>query len=366
MTSIFNEKGSAHKTGDYPLFGGEDPSLYDGVNVKYPFFYDQKERLRQLDWAVDDVDLTQTRMDLLRCDKNLRNIMLYNLAYQWSLDSIATSIPSLLSPFITNWEYGHLIARIGENEMLHSETYSSIVLQCVPDPQEVFDMVYKHQQVLDRSSVVEKALTELREVGCEYTLGIKTFTECMPALLKGLVAIYALERGSFMNSFACTFGLAEQEYFVGAARLVQKILTDETIHFSSQRYALKDVLLKQGLWKSVFAVHQSEIQAVVDGVTAQELSWNKYIFSEGRSMVGLNEATLNDWTKYNMQEVYDSLGLVQPFRRVNTNPLPWFEANWVNLNSQQNANMESSSTNYMVSAIDKSQDLDDEDFNFEF
>lgn len=362
--TVFNSKGTAHITGNYPLFGGEEPSVYDSVNLKYPKFYDMKERLRQLDWAVDDVDLTQTRMDLLRCDTNTRNIMLYNLAYQWSIDSIATSIPSLLAPFITNSEYGHVVSRIGENEMLHSESYSSITRQCIPDPQEVFDLIFKHDQVLDRSSVIGKTLSELKKVGCEYTLGIKTFTECQPYILKGLVAIYCLERISFMSSFAATFALAEQEYFVGAARLVQKILIDETIHFEVQRHALQDVLLQDGDWKTLFFIHQGAIQDIIDGVVSQELAWNKYLFSEGRSMVGLNEGILNDWTRYNAQDAYDSLGLQAPFRRTVTSPLPWFEQNWMDLNSQQAASMETNPTNYMVSAV--SRDVSDMDLDMDF
>ena len=366
--SIFNDKGVAHKTGDYPLFGGEDPSLYDGINMKYPHFYNLKEKLRQIDWASDDVDLSQTRMDLLRCDTNTRNIMLYNLAYQWSLDSVATSIPQLLNPFITNWEYGHVIARIGENEMLHSETYSSIVRNCIPDPQEVFDMVYKHEQVLDRQYVFGKALGELKEAGLRYSLGEWDFEKCKPYILKGVVAIYALERISFMSSFSATFALAEQEYFVGAARLVQKILMDETIHFEVQRHALQDVLLTQGEWKMVFHLYENEIKQIVDDVVTKELAWNKYLFSEGRRMVGLNEGLLNDWVRYNAQEVYDNLGLKQDFRRTVTNPLPWFEDNWMNINNHQTAPMETDPTNYMVSAVSTDvedfdmDDMDDLDF----
>jgi ribonucleoside-diphosphate reductase beta chain len=355
-TEIFNKLGTSHITGDYPLFGGESPSLYDGINVKYPFLYNQKERLRQQDWAVDDVDLTQTRMDLLRCDKNLRNIMLYNLAYQWELDSIASNISTLLAPFVTNWEYAHLLARIGENEMLHSETYSSIVRQCVPDPQEVFNMVYKNEQVLDRAETVHRVLSELKEVGNKYVLKQVDFMHCMPYILKGLVAIYTLERISFMSSFACTFALAEQEYFVGAARLVQKILMDELIHFQSQAYVLKDILLKSGEWKTLLMIYQDEVQKIVDEVVGRELSWNKYLFSEGRSMVGLNEGILNDWIRFNAQEVYDNLNIIQPFRKTVTNPLPWFETNWMDLNSQQTAPMETNPTNYIVSAI--STDVD--------
>lgn len=350
--TVFNSKGVAHKTGNYPLFGGEEPSLYDSVNQPYPKFFDLMEQLKQIDWSQDDVDLTDTRMDLIRCPKELRELMLFNLAYQWSLDSIATSIPTLLAPFVTNSEYGHVLARIGENENLHSVTYSNIVRQCVPDPQEVFDMVFKHEEVLERSSVIAQVLGDLKKVGAEYTLGLKTFEECKPYILGGVIAIYALERISFMSSFACTFALAEQEYFVGGARLVQKILQDEMIHFETQRYAL-EILQEDLEFKELFTTHKDKHLTIIDGVVLQETSWNKYLFQNGRSIVGLNEGILNDWVRYNAQEVCDNLNLKPNFRITKTCPLPWFESDWMDLNSQQNANMEADATNYMVNAVSR-------------
>lgn len=319
------------------------------------------EKLKQLDWSENDVDLTDTRMDLVTCDKNTRDLMLLNLAYQWSLDSIATSIPTLLAPFVTNSEYGHLLARIGENENLHSNTYSNIVRQCISDPQEVFDMVFENNKVLERSAVVGKALSELKEYGAKYTLGLATEEECRPYVLKGVVAIYALERISFMSSFSCTFALAQQEYFVGAARLVQKILMDEMIHYEAGRYVLQDVMMNDSSWDSYFQECKEELSEIVHGVVEQELSWNKYLFSSGRNLVGMNEGILNDWVRYNAQDVFSALNIPYKFRKTTSCPLPWFENDWMDLNSQQNAAMEADATNYMVSAVSK--DVTNVDFS---
>lgn len=362
--TVFNDKATAYKTGIYPLFGGEEPSLYDSVNMPYPKFKDLMEQLKELDWSPQDVDLSESRMDLINMTKEMRELSLLNLAYQWSIDSIATSIPSLLSPFITNTEYGHVILRIGENECNHADTYSDIVRQCVPDPQEVFSMVFENDKVLDRSEVINKTLSELKQAGAEYTLGLKTFEESKPYILKGLVAIYALERISFMSSFACTFALAEQGYLVGVSRLVQKILIDEMIHFETQRYALQDILLKDSKWKLVYEEHKESISDIVYGVIEQEMSWNSYLFNEGRVIVGLNENILNEWTLYCGQEVVTNLGIPHKENLIKECPLPWFEQDWMDLNSQQNANMESDATNYMVSAVSKN--LEGLNLNFGF
>jgi ribonucleoside-diphosphate reductase beta chain len=358
--TVFNKNTTAHKTGNYPLIFGEDRALYDGINKPYPKLYDLMEKLKQLDWSPDDVDLQQTRMDLLNCGENTRNIMLYNLAYQWELDSIATNISALLAPFISNTEYNHLILRITENEALHSDTYSNIVRQCIPNPQEVFDMVYKNDQVLGRAETVSRVLSDLKRVGAEYTLGLISADNAKPFVIKGIVTIYALERISFMSSFACTYSLAEQELFVGAARLIQKINMDELIHIEAGRYVLTEILNKDGEFSKVIQDNIEDIEQVVQEIVQREFTWNAYLFSEGRNIVGLNETLLNDWTKYNAQEVFDNLGLEQPYRKVSKDPLPWIAEDWLDLNSQQNANMESDATNYQVSSVssDVPKDLD--------
>lgn len=350
--SVFNDKSVSHKTGNYPLIFGEELGLYDSVNLVHPHLFELYEQLKELDWSENDVDLTETRMDLLRCPQPLKELMTFNLAYQWELDSIATSLSSLMSPFVTNTEYGHLIARISENENLHSLTYSNIVRQCFSDPTEVFDIVYENNNVLERSETVERVLSELKEVGAKYTLGMIDKEDATPYVLKGIVAFYALERISFMSSFACTFALAQQEFFVGAARLVQKILIDESIHCEAGRYVLQDVLLEDETFAKVFEDHSEEMHSIIEGVTSQELNWNKYLFKGGRNLVGLNEGILNEWVRYNAQEVYDNLTpLKQPYRRITKDPLPWFKQDWLDLNGSQNANMESDATNYSVAAV---------------
>lgn len=363
---IFNSKTSAHKTGNYPLFFGEGSGLYDNINQPYPYLYDLVEKLKQLDWSPDDVDLTQTRMDLLKCGEGTRKFMLFNLAYQWSLDSIAMSIPTLFAPFITNSEYGHLLSRIGENEMLHSQTYSNIVRQCVRDPQEVFNMVYEHEEVLQRSDVVHKVLSDLKRVGAEFTLGLISEEDVKPYVLKGLVAVYSLERISFLSSFSCTFALAEQEFFVGGARLVQKILMDEMVHYEAGRYVLQEVLLKTEEYSTLFNSLKSEMEEIISGVVEQELNWNTYLFKEGAPVVGLNKTLLDEWVKYNAQDVYKNLDIKPYFELVKGNPLPWFEQNWMDLNSHQNANMEADATNYQVSSVSRdTSNIVFEDFDFE-
>lgn len=366
MSTVFNAKSTGHITGKYPLFLGESRGLYDNVHLNHPRIFKLYEELKSIDWQHNELPLDQVKIDLATVDPKTRDVMLLNLAYQWRADSaIGNSLATLLQPFITNSEYAHAISRIAENENLHALTYSNIARQTVDDPKEVFDLVYKTDDVLGRSSIAVGALEVLDKVGCEYKLGLKTKEECRPAIIKGVAAVFILERISFMNSFAATFALGSQDLFVAAAKYVQKICQDEMIHFEIARYAIQDIL-KDPLFANALDLVLAEVKQMIDDTLSQELVWNEFLFSEGRSVVGLNQTKLDQWTRYNTQNVYDTFGFELPFERIVKDPLPWFASDWVDLNSHQNANMESPNTNYALnSVIDDGAELElDDDLDF--
>ena len=347
---MFNEHNTSWKTGDYPLFFGQKPGVFDSINRKYPRLFELFEMLKKIDWRHDEIDLTQTRMDLISTPNKIREIMLFNLAYQWELDSVASrSIAPLFAPFISNSEFWQMISKQSENENLHSLTYSEIIRNCISDPTEIFNIVMHNKEVINRGKRVSKVFAELQEIGAKYILNQISKEEAMPYVLKGVCALYALERIEFMSSFACTFALGEQQLFVGAARLVQKIAEDEQIHTVMGKETIK-ILKSDPLWEAMFLVYEDEIKSIVKDILDAEYQWNKYIFSEDRSIVGLTTSLLNSWTEYNAQQVYDTLQLDLPFTRINENPLPWMDE-WLDINLTQNANQESENANYTLGTV---------------
>ena len=93
-----------------------------------------------------------------------------------------------------------------------------------------------------------------------------------------------------------------------------------------------------------------ESKQIIDEIVNTELAWNTYIFSEDRSIVGLNKELLDEWVLYNAKEVYKTLKIKSDFKFPNSTPLVWFTNNWLDLNKVQNANQETDSTNYKLSS----------------
>ena len=348
---IFNKDNTSHKEVETPLFLGQKLGIHDTINVKHPYLEQLFTQLKSIDWVEDEVNLDRDRLQFETCPKHIRDIMIKNLAFQAELDSIASrSAGVLIAPFISNSELWRLDLAIAVNEVLHSATYTHIIKMCLKDTNEFFDEVYKNEQILGRAEKVSEVFNEIQELGAYYTLhGFGSYREDLfeETLIKYWVAMYALERIQFMSSFAATFALAEQDWFLGIASLVQKILKDElSIHVKRAKYVV-DVLKKE--FSESFNNILPELKQIVDEVLETEYTWSHYLFQEGRQIVGFNENLSKQWVNYSAQEVYETLGFELPFEKITESPLPFMDK-WINIDKMQTAAQETQLTNYKLNS----------------
>lgn len=361
--NLFNINNTEWQTGEGSLILGQAPALHDSVNVRHPELFKLYKLQKSMDWAEDEISLEQARLDLIHCPKNIRDIMLINIAYQWETDSVASrSIAPLFAPFITNSEFWSGMLKNTEIEVLHALTYSEIARYCIPDKQEIFNLVLKNQHIHDRLAPVLYYFEQLRIAGAKYNLGLIGNTqETYNIVMMALVALYVMERLQFMSSFADTFAIVEQGWFLPIGKYVQKIMLDELIcHANLIKQAL---LIELSTVRGVlfYETHKQEIFNVIRTIQTQvEYGWNKYMFSEGRSIVGLNEPLMNDWADYNAQFVYRDLGFEYP---VLPSPLKFMD-NWLDIDKIQNAQQEESGNNYALNVV--VDDLTDEVLHFDY
>lgn len=348
--TVFNFDNRDYEKG-YSLFFGEKPALYDSIHVTHPELFKLYKLQKSIDWAEDEIDLEQSRIDLISCPANIREVMIENILYQWSLDSVAArSLVPLFAPFITNSEAWAALSKNAEIEVLHALTYSEIVRQCIPNKDELMARVMNHNKIRERLSVIDKVFSDLQIIGAKYTLGMVTKEEAYPYLFKGMVALFCLERIEFMSSFAATFAVVNQGYFQGIGKYVQKIMQDERFcHAEFIKKCIK-IELKTDIGARTLIHYKEEIKDIVDGVVSCEYSWNNYLFSEGRSIVGLNEMLLNTNVDYNSQDVYDTLLIDNGKARIEENNLLWMN-DWLDMDKFQNANQEGDNNNYSLNVV---------------
>lgn len=368
--TIFNVENTGWRTGEYPLFLGQQPALHDTINLRYPEISNLALRQVSQRWVFDEINHDQSRMDLTTCPKSIYQVMLMNIAYQWEADSSASrAIAPLLAPFVTNSELWEALLENTNMEVTHAKTYSNIVQQCVADPSEVFKMVMESEQTLGRASTVHEVFDELAIAGAIKTLndaGDRDFRSLgayfyYNAVMRSLWALYGLERIQFMSSFAATFAIVEQGWFQSIGKLVQKIMLDELfVHAALDREVLKvEIATERG--KAWLEGNRNWVKQLLDSIVEREASWAPHLLGEGRSIVGYTVPLATSWTAWNAKECYTLAGVQAAIQPPERNPLPWMD-NWIDLNKTQNAQQEADGNNYALNVV--KDDLGDDELDF--
>lgn len=347
--TLINLNNTGWENGNYPLILGDRLGLHDSINVVHPTLFDLYKRQKEIDWEENEVGLIESKLDMeVNAPKYIKDLMIKNISYQWEFDSIAArSFATLLAPFITNSEFWLAQAKNQEIEGLHALTYSEIIRLCLPkETNLIIENIARNENISNRFTKVSEVLKDLQFAGADYVTGrIPNDQELFNRVFMGIYAMYLSERLQFMSSFATTFVTAEQGYFVGICKLIQKIAMDElTCHAAVLGYVLKTLVEKDP--RGQIAVRQCwrELNTLHSDVTNSELAWNKYVFSEGRKSVGLTRELLDEWTYYNSHFAGLPVGITNP-SNTPKNPLPYMKS-WLDIDSFQNANQEGDNTNY--------------------
>lgn len=360
--AAINLQNDNYKEGKYPVFLGQRLGIFDSINVNYPEMHRLYKLQKAQDWDENEMSLDQTRKDFATCSENNYDVMIKNLSFQWENDSLAKSIITLFSPFLSNNEACAMMMKQSEIEVLHALTYSEIVRQCIKNPSEVIQQILDNDKILNRMGIVEEVMSELEVAGHKYALGmIEADDNLRLLILKGLIALIGLEGIQFISSFSATFALAEQQLFVGAAKLIQKIMLDEMLHVKMD-YAVIDAILKDEDWKRVYDENIESLKAILDTIVEQEEVWCDYLFSEGRVVLGLNSELSKQWVYYNSAPIYRRLKFKADFKTPKQNPLPWMDT-WLNPDKIQAAAQEIQRTDYKLNTANKDFD-DNTEFDF--
>lgn len=163
--TVFNASNSGWKTKQYPLFMGEDMSLYDSVNLNYKKIFDIYKQQVSQRWTENEFNHEQSRLDLLSCPRNIYDVMLLNLSFQWVLDSVASrAIAPLFAPFVTNselWaalmENSNMECHVEGTEVLTSQGWKNFSLVTAEDLIAQWDTVTKEVSFVKPSSIVVKS-----------------------------------------------------------------------------------------------------------------------------------------------------------------------------------------------------------------
>lgn len=346
-----------------PLFCGGSSGLFDTIHKKNPQIWSLYKQMKALDWDENETSFSSCMSDFERCDKSTYDIMIKTLAWQWEGDSAASRLSAIISPFISSSELWAAWQRISDNEVVHAATYSEIVRSSFKDPSIVLNEVLAVKESLQRLDTVYEILHETSIAGHKYALGMLTDDEAYPYAIMFTVAMLCLERIQFLSSFATTFAICDTGLFGPIGTMVQKIAQDELeIHVELDKAVLKNEM-NTARGAKVLSDNMDKINKMIDEVTLSELDWVEYLFSDGRSIVGLNAELLKQWSCYNAKDVYNFFKIKPISNRIvlpKNNPLPFME-DWLNISKKQPSPQEQDVAQYKVNLMVR----DDEEIEFD-
>jgi len=350
--SYFRDYSNENKS----LFLNDKIGLLDTINKKHVDIWNMYKLLKSLDWDELEVNYSSCKAEFKSLDKELSDIMIYTLAWQWEADSSASMIGSILMPFISSTELVAYIAELSKNEILHSITYSEIVKNSFDNPDEVITKMLSIKESFARLETVSKNFDEFYTLSHNYALGNidKNDTILKKGIIKFFITILCLERVQFMPSFVITFGMAEIGNFLPIAKIVQKICNDEfQVHVQTDKLILSNELnTVEGL--SVFISIMDEVQLIIKEIVEQELTWIDYLYKDKDMLLNISKKDIRNFVIYSVTDIYTFLNLDNPYGNITVNPLP-FMNKWININSNQASPQEENVVNYLLGGF-----IDDE------
>jgi ribonucleoside-diphosphate reductase beta chain len=370
--SVFNLNKVDHLSAKmfFDPSGPVDIQRFD--TVKYPELEHLTTQQLGFFWRPEEVDLNTDRGDWAKLTNHEQHIFSSNLKRQILLDSVQGRSPTLAFGNITSLPEMETWAQTWAfMETIHSRSYTHIIRNIYSNPSEIFDSMKSTQEIVDCAKDVSACYDDLIQSSGYYnllgegrhTVNGKTVVvdryELKKKLWLALMSANILEGVRFYVSFACSWAFAENKKMEGNAKIIKFIARDENLHLAGTQNLLRNILFKDDL-DFVRIAQETEEQVVEMYLSAmrQEKAWARYLFKDG-SIIGLNEALLNEYVDFMGGTRMRGVGLKPPFTVPARNPLPW-TSSWIASKSVQVAPQETEISSYVVGGV--KQDASAEDF----
>ena len=369
--TVFNTKIVDPKT--QPMFFGQPLGVQQYTSFKYPVFDKLTQTQLGFFWRPDEVSLQKDRADYQSLRPEHKHIFTSNLKYQVMLDSVQGRGPGMaFAPYCSLPELESAMGVWEFMEQIHSRSYTHIVKNLYPNPEEVFGTILEDEKILSRASSVTSAYDEFiasaQQYGGYWQLAQEGAGnmrqeryEMKRKLFRAMMNVNILEGIRFYVSFACSFAFGELKVMEGSAKIISLIARDENQHLVLTQNIINkwregdDPDLQQ-----IFEEERENSKEMFKKAVDEEKQWAEYLFKDG-SMIGLSEKLLSNYVEWICNRRMKAVGLnpIYDLPHAN-NPLPWTE-HWIKSKSVQVAPQETEVESYVIGGI--KQDIKEDAFS---
>lgn len=300
------------------VINGYDDGLMQISPLKHPWAYTCFQTMVKNNWVPQEVSLQKDvemwqKPDALSA--NERRVYERSLAFVSNLDGLQTNnLACNIIRHITSPEIVMAIARQTYEEALHVQSYSTMVETLALDPEEIYGMYRRDQQLYEKNQTVLRAVSKIASPT------FKTGTiENDQLFLEACVGNIILEGIYFYSAFLIFYVLKRHNKMPGSAEMIQFINRDEDMHLQLFIYIVKSIKEEQPeLWTPTF---QAQIKKNIRDAVDMELAWGNACIQEG--ILGLTPELLADYLHFVEDQRLVSIGFTKIWKT--PNPFPWID-----------------------------------------
>jgi len=359
---------------EQPMFFGQPLGVQQYTSFKYPIFDKLTQTQLGFFWKPDEISLQKDRNDYQTLRPEQKHIFTSNLKYQVMLDSVQGRGPGLaFIPYCSLPELESAMTVWEMMEMIHSRSYTHIIKNLYPNPDEVFSTILDDEKILSRARSVTSSYDEFIQAAHVYDSsnehifareGVEASRdsrlELKRKLFRAMMNVNILEGIRFYVSFACSFAFGENKVMEGSAKIISLIARDENQHLVLTQNIINNWAKGDDPeMKTIYHEEMERSSKMFESTVNEEKAWAQYLFKDG-SMIGLSEKLLSNYVEWIANRRMKAIGL-KPLYDIpaKNNPLPWTD-HWIKSKSVQVAPQETEVESYIIGGI--KQDIKEDAF----
>lgn len=217
LQKIFNTEAPNRST---RIIEGESSGILNWNDIRMPHMYKLYKVLLLNHWIPDEIPMSKDASQFPVLDAEEQRTFKINIGLLAVLDSMQTMFVGDVKRYFTDSSLEAISAIIGQQEVVHNQSYSYVLSSLVSDQEqkEIFEYWKNDPVLLERNTFISDIYQEFRD-----EQNPQTFFQAM-------VADLILEGIFFYSTFAFFYNLARDQKMMATSQMISYIQRDENQH----------------------------------------------------------------------------------------------------------------------------------------